>query len=72
MKDWGREFLAKRIYVKPQREARARSVQETQSRSVELKLEEGTLTSGRWCKVAKALGPGGMGQIIMWKPLKRV
>lgn len=63
---WQKEY-----YLKTQREWRAWKVQETESRSVELKLEEG-MTTGRWCKVGKELRPGSLGQIIMRKLLKGV
>lgn len=55
-----------------EKKGRAQSVQEIQSRSVELKLEEGMLTNRRWCKVGKELRPEITRQIIIRKPLRRV
>lgn len=69
-KDWGREFLAKGTTCKSRKGREAQSVQETQSSSAELKLEEGMYTGRRWCKVEKELSPEIMGQIIMRKLLR--
>lgn len=79
LKEWvgrqrteGENFRQKQQHERPEKKGRAQSVQEIQSRSVELKLEEGMLTNRRWCKVGKELRPEITHQIIIRKPLRRV
>ena len=79
LKEWvgrqrteGENFWQKQQHERPKKEGRAQSVQEIQSRSVELKLEEGMLTNRRWCKVGKELRPEITRQIIIRKLLRRV